>query len=55
MNAINNNANLEQFKEEVFKFKYKNVIFLYELSIRHIKRMDHLILDQIEENIGLVI
>jgi hypothetical protein len=31
------------------------VIYLYELSSRHIKRMDHLKLDQIEENIGVVI
>ena len=37
------------------ELKYKNVIFLYDLAEMHIKRLDHLTLEQIKENIGVAI
>ena len=37
------------------KLKVRNIVYLYELSINHVKKMDHLKLQQIDEDIDVVI
>ena len=37
------------------RLKYSNVIYLFNLTSMHLKRMDHLKLDDVEEDIGIAI
>ena len=45
----------DKITPELEKFRYLKVIYLYELAANHIKSLDHLKLDQINEKIDVVI
>ena len=46
---------LKFFGIELNEMRFKNVVYLYELAVKHIDRLDHLKLEDIEENIEVVI
>jgi alanyl-tRNA synthetase len=44
-----------KFGRDMKRLRLKNVVYLYRLAKEHLSRMDHLKLEEVEENIGVVI